>query len=127
MFCKHSGTGKDPGGTIAPLKPTKVSLFTIIFYNSKNNIRDISLFCRPLFCHSSVEKYTSSILQQWTVMSVECQILLKSPPLNLLAGSAPALVNTFFRINSATIKTHTERSKFCFGVWKIQLPYGLNT
>jgi len=29
-------------GAIAPLKPTKVSLFTKIFYNSENNIRDIA-------------------------------------------------------------------------------------
>jgi len=50
-------------GRSLPLKPTKVYLFTIIFYNSENNIRDISPFCRLLFCHSSVVKYTSSLLQ----------------------------------------------------------------
>jgi len=26
-------------GRLLPLKPTKVSLFTIVFYNSENNIR----------------------------------------------------------------------------------------
>ena len=59
------GTGVDPGGTIAPpLKPTKVTLFTMIFYHSVNSIHDISPFCRPLLCHSSVVKYTSSLLQE---------------------------------------------------------------
>jgi len=29
----------------------------------ENNIRDVRPFCRPLFCHSSFERYTSSILQ----------------------------------------------------------------
>jgi len=38
-------------------------LFTMILYNSENSIRDIRPFCRPLFCHSSVVKYTSSLLQ----------------------------------------------------------------
>jgi len=48
---------------IAPLKPTKITSFTILFYNSENSICDIRPFCRPLFCHSSVVKYTSSLLQ----------------------------------------------------------------
>jgi len=50
-------------GAIAPLRPTKVCLFTIIFYKSENNIRDISPFCRPLFCDSNAVKYMSSLLQ----------------------------------------------------------------
>jgi len=49
-------TGADPGEAIAPLKPAKVTLFTIILYIPENNIRDIRPFCRPLFCHSSVVK-----------------------------------------------------------------------
>jgi len=57
----------DPGGgaigAIAPLKPTKATFFTIILYNSATSICDIKPFCRPLFCHSSVKKYTSSLLQ----------------------------------------------------------------
>jgi len=47
----------------SPLKHTKVTLFTTIFYNSENSIRDIRSFCRPLFCHSSVVKYTWSLSQ----------------------------------------------------------------
>ena len=34
-------TGADPGEAIAPLKPAKVTLFTIILYNPENNIRDM--------------------------------------------------------------------------------------
>jgi len=49
-------------GEIAPLKPTKVTLFTMILRNSEKSIRDIRPFCRPLFCHSSVVKYASSLL-----------------------------------------------------------------
>ena len=37
-------TGADPGGVrlgrLLPLKPTKVTLFAIVLYNSENNIRD---------------------------------------------------------------------------------------
>ena len=51
-------TATDP--PMPPLKPTKVTFFTTILYNSENNIRDIRPFCRPLFCHCSVVKYTSS-------------------------------------------------------------------
>ena len=38
----------------------------MILYNSENNIRDIRLFYRPLFSHSSAVKYTSTLLQQRT-------------------------------------------------------------
>jgi len=44
-------------GRLSPLKSTKVTLFTMILYNSENSIHDIRSFCRPLFCHSSVVKY----------------------------------------------------------------------
>ena len=52
------------GGAIVPLKPTKVAFFTMICYNSENSINDIRPLCRPLFCHSSFVKYTSSLLEQ---------------------------------------------------------------
>ena len=51
-------------GDRLPLKPTKVTLLTVIMYNSENNIRDIRLFCRPLFCHSRAVKYNSSLFLQ---------------------------------------------------------------
>ena len=57
---KACETGADPGGgAIAPLKPTKVTLFAMIVYNSEKTIRDIWPFCPPLFCHSSAVKYTT--------------------------------------------------------------------
>jgi len=61
-FCHDLESGADPGsqwgGRPTP-KPTKVNIFTMIFlYNSQNSIRDLRPFFRPLFCHSSVVKYT---------------------------------------------------------------------
>jgi len=44
--------GGSKGGDYPPLKPKKVTLFTMISYNSEKSIRDIWPFCRPLFCHS---------------------------------------------------------------------------
>jgi len=47
--------GADPGGigAIAPLKPTKVILFP----------NDFRPMCLPLFCHNSIVKTTSSVVQ----------------------------------------------------------------
>jgi len=74
------------GDRAPPLKPKKLTFFTMIFYNSENSIRDITLFDRPLFCDSSVVKYSLLHLfySSEPVMRLDCQILLKSPPLNLL-------------------------------------------
>jgi len=58
--------GGSRGRSIAPLKPTKNTFFTMILNNSENSIRDVRSFCRALFCHSSRVKYTSSLLQKWT-------------------------------------------------------------
>jgi len=55
--------GERLGLSPPPPKPKKVILFSMIFYNSESNIRDMSPFCHPLFCHSSVVKYTLSLLQ----------------------------------------------------------------
>ena len=47
--------GADPGGgDRPPLKPAKVTLFTMILYNLENNIRNIRPFRYPLFGHSTV-------------------------------------------------------------------------
>jgi len=64
-FVHSTNTGADPGGggAIAPSKTYKVTLFTMILYNLDNSIRDIRPFCHPLFCHGSVVKYSSSLLQ----------------------------------------------------------------
>jgi len=56
-----SGRGGSSGGALGQsplLKPTKVTLFTIILYNSENNIRDTRPFCRPMFYHCSVEMHS---------------------------------------------------------------------
>ena len=45
-----------------PLKLTKVTVFTMILYNSENSICDIKQFFRPLFRHSRVVKYFASLL-----------------------------------------------------------------
>ena len=57
--------GADPGGAIGAIASPKTyeSNFTMILYNPENSIRDIRRFCDPLFCRSSVVKYTSSLLQ----------------------------------------------------------------
>jgi len=87
----------DPGeaiGVIAPtpLKPTKVTLYATILHNSENSIRDIRSFCRPMFCHSSIVKYTYLSCRSKPVMILDHNILLiLPPPLKSLAGSASEL------------------------------------
>jgi len=44
--------GGSRGGGDCPLKLAKVSLFTVILYNSEISIRDLKPFCHLLFCHS---------------------------------------------------------------------------
>jgi len=73
------------------LKPTKVTFFTTILQNSENNIRHTRPFWRQIFCHSSVVKFTSTLLQSKPVMRLDCQILPKSSPLRSQAGSSPGL------------------------------------
>jgi len=99
----RGGSGGAIGAIAPPLKPRKATFFAMILYNSENSNRDIRPFCRPLFCHSSVVKSTSSLLlySSERIMSLDCQILLQSPPLKLLAGSAPdfrILTGKTFRI-----------------------------
>jgi len=43
--------------------PKKVTLFTMILYNLENSTRDLRPFCRLLFCHRTVVKYASSLLE----------------------------------------------------------------
>ena len=98
-------------GAIAPLKPTKVTLFTITFYNSENSIRDIKPFCRPLFCHSSVVKCSSSLLQQWTRNETWLPDVSEiAPPLILLAwcalGTGQYDVIIFFLMSVITIPSN---------------------
>jgi len=55
-------TRANPEGNRPP-KTYKLTLFTMIVYNSENSIRNTRPFCHPLFCHSSVVKCASSLLQ----------------------------------------------------------------
>jgi len=57
------GRSRGAFGVIGSPKPAKVTLLTVILYNSENTIRDARPFCRPLFWQSIVVKYTSSVLQ----------------------------------------------------------------
>ena len=61
------------------------------FFFRKKSIRDIRLFYRPLLCHSSDVKYTSSPLQWWTCNETWLPNITEivSPSPTLLAGSDP--------------------------------------
>jgi len=54
----YQGQGQIQGGRSPPLKPTIVTLFTMIYYNLDSSISDIKPFCPPLFSHNSVVKNT---------------------------------------------------------------------
>jgi len=87
-------SGSVPRGRLPPampsLQPTKVTLFTMIFYDAENSIRDVRPFCRSLFCHSSVVTYTSSLLQQRTRNETWLPNIAEIvPSLALLTGPAP--------------------------------------
>jgi len=64
--CVEQGRSRGRLGRSPPLEPAKITFFTMILNNSENSIRTIRPFCCPLFCHSSVVMYTSSLLQKWT-------------------------------------------------------------
>jgi len=57
-------------GAIAPPRTTENNFIHHEFCQSENNIRDIRSFWRPLFCHSSVVKYTSCLLQYFVSLAV---------------------------------------------------------
>jgi len=79
-------SGSTGGGKIAPLKPTKVTLFTMIFCRYK-------VVCRPLFHHSNVVKYASSLSQQRGCYEPWLPIITEiTHPRTSLAGSAPAIL-----------------------------------
>ena len=77
------------GERLPSLKPKKITLFIMIFYNSENSFRDLRPFCRPSFCHSSVVKYTSPLLQKRNRYETWQSPIIEIAPLTLLAGSAP--------------------------------------
>ena len=68
------------------------NLFHQDFVHSENSVRDIKPFCCPLFCHSSVVKYTLSPLSSKAVMSLDSQLLPTSPPHNLTSWVRPCFL-----------------------------------
>ena len=77
-------TGAKPGGWLGWSPPTKtyeLTLLAMIVHNSVNIICSTKRFYHPLFCHSSVVKYTSSLSQYIELaMRIDNHMLLKSPP-----------------------------------------------
>ena len=93
--CRVSRQGRIQGGDRPPPKIYKLTLFTMIAYNSENNIRNARPFCHPLFCHSSVVKCTSSLLQWWTRNETWLPNITEIAPITLLARSAPRSKRAF--------------------------------
>ena len=76
-------------GAIAPLKPKKVNLSTMILYNSENNILDVRLFvvhCLNCFVTTVLQSILHLSYSSIAVMRLDCQILLKLPPPLKLPG-----------------------------------------
>jgi len=87
---------KQHPGVFAHPKIYNKTLFTMVLYNSENSICGIRPFSHPLFCHSSVVNHTVRHLScssdsepVMRLASLDYKILLQSPPLTLLAESAP--------------------------------------
>ena len=87
-FC-YEDKGGAKGGDRPPLKPTKVTLFTMILYNSENSIHEQGHFAVHCFVTALLWSLLHLSYSSEPVIRLDYQILLKSFPLNLLAGSAP--------------------------------------
>ena len=71
--------GSEPGGgRSSSIKTTKVTLFTVILYNSEKSIRGIKPIYCPLFCHSGVVFISLTVVNPR--LRLNHQTLLKSPP-----------------------------------------------
>ena len=57
-------TGAAPEWRSVPYKSYESNFIHRNLCNSENSIRAITSFCRPLFCHSSIVKYTSPLLHK---------------------------------------------------------------
>jgi len=67
----------------------------MILYSSENNIRDVRLFvvpCINCFVTAVLQSILHLSCSSEAVVRLDCQILLKSPPLNFLAGCAPGMM-----------------------------------
>ena len=96
-------SGRIQGGNRGDRPPTtygSITLFTMIFYNSNNNIRDIRLFCRPLFCHSSVcEVYPIPLTVAMPLWDLTTKYCWNRPPLHYWLDPPPASMRARSKLN----------------------------
>ena len=96
--------GSDPAGCDRPpLKPTKVTLFTMILYYSEKSVRAIRPFCRPYFVTAVLWTILHLSCSSEPVMRLDYQILQKSTPLTLLTGPPLGELNWSYREPSSAI------------------------
>jgi len=86
-------------------KTQEATLFTMTVYNSENSIRNTTRFCRPLFCHRNVVRYTSSLLKLWTRNETQLTNITEIAPLTSLAGSAPGSKRAFVPLWKVGLRT----------------------
>jgi len=70
-----------------PLKPTKVNFFAMTLNNSENKTRETKPFCVHCFDTAVFWSVLHLFYSSEPAMILDCQISLKSTPLNSLAGS----------------------------------------
>ena len=80
------GRGGCRGQRSPPLKPAQVTLFTMILYNSENNIRDIRPFVWSQHC---CEVCFISLIVGKSLWDLTTKYFWNRPPPTLLAWSAP--------------------------------------
>jgi len=122
----------DPGGeairgAVAPLKPTKVTLFTVILYDSEYNIRHTMPFCRHCFVTAVLRSILHLSHSSKAVMRIDSQTLLKSLPLTLLAGPAPENRLILYLKPPITMKgiPTFHKSDYSFELEKVHCSFGL--
>jgi len=79
------------GGRAILPKTYESNLFHHNFIQFRKQDSSYKAILSPNLCHSNVVKHTLTLLQSKPVMTLDCQIFLKSSPLSLRAGSAPGL------------------------------------
>jgi len=127
----------DQGGRLGrspPLKLTKVTLFTMILYNARNNMSKpipnkslvifelshcsrIRSFCRPLFCHSSVVEYNSPLLRKRSHCETRLSNITEIAPLTLLARSAPGFDQPVLWLGSKADGVGQGRNQLILSGW----------
>jgi len=72
VWCRAGSRGEI--GAITPLKPTKITLLTIILYHSENSIRDIRPFCRRPF---AVHCFVTAVLRSTLHLSYSSEAVMR--------------------------------------------------